>query len=116
MCLPSSLLKAGSQLHSSRDSKEAEGPSLVQGKADPCWSVPAGAGAGMRARGPPPLPASPRKLRPGQPLAAGGSGRRAMAEEPATAHGIPPELTSGCRGHQPGPAKGTANVTANVTG
>lgn len=37
MCLPSSLLKAGSQLHSFRDSKEAEGPSLVHSKAELCW-------------------------------------------------------------------------------
>lgn len=36
MCLPSSLLKAGSQLLSSRDSTEAEGPP-VHIKAELCW-------------------------------------------------------------------------------
>lgn len=36
MCLPSSLLKAGSQLLSSRDSTEAEGP-LVHIKAELLW-------------------------------------------------------------------------------
>lgn len=48
MCLPSSLLKAGSQLHGSRGSAEAEGRSLVHGKAGgggpvgQTWGVPGG--------------------------------------------------------------------------
>ena len=92
MCLPSSLLKAGSQLHSSRDSKEGEGPSLARSKAEPCWppawrGLSAGADAGRRAegvrRGSPPLPDSPHKLRPEESLTVEGSSRRAMTEEPA---------------------------------
>lgn len=53
MCLPSSLLKAGSQLHGSRGSAEAEGRSPVRGKAGgggpagQTWGVP----GGLRLRG-----------------------------------------------------------------
>lgn len=57
MCLPSSLLKAGSQLHGSRDSAEAEAPSPVRGEAWLRWP-PAGrvcallGGRGEASRGP----------------------------------------------------------------
>lgn len=50
MCLPSSLLKAGSQLHGSRDSEEAEGPSLVRSEAEPSRPL-AGVAKGGERRG-----------------------------------------------------------------
>lgn len=121
MCLPSSLLKAGSQLHSSRDSKEAKGTSLVpqQGRAvlasSLAGSVPAGADTGRRAEGVWwgffLLPNFPCKLRPEESLTVEGRSKRAMTEELAAARSTPAELMNGCRDHQPGPTKGMVNLS-----